>query len=373
MLDATGRPVVDALATVLAAARIGAPVLIADPGAPAGTAPPPLMDLPAGTFLVAMTSGSSGRPRPVSRTAESWASSFAPFTRLTGLHARDRVLLAGPLHSTLHLFGALHTLALGAELTDRADEATAVHAVPARFTDLLRTLRAAAPLCTAVVAGAALPAELSAAGAARGITMIEYYGAAELSFVAARRLPAPLRPFPGAEVQIRAGQVRVRSPYVSLGYPTGTAGPFERAPDGFATVGDLGEWRPDGGLRILGRGDAAITTAGATVIAEDVEVVLERLPGIAAACVVGMGHPRLGEVVTAVLELSPRREATSGVDVRAAARAALTGPSLPRRWLVIDRLPRTAGGKVARAKVRAAVEQFARRGRSEGAGPRPLA
>jgi len=342
-LTATGLPIATALATVFAAAAAEVPVLIGDPGTPGPMIVP--AELPPGTFLVAVTSGTSGHPRPVLRTAASWTASFAPLAQLTGIGAQDRVLLTGPLHATLHLFAAVHTLASGAELTDQPANATAVHAVPAVLADLLDSLPAGAPLRTAVVAGTRLPGDVAARAAARGIAVTEYYGAAELSFVAAGRYPEPLRAFRGAEVHIRGGELWVRSPYLAIGYPPGVTGPLRRDTDGFATVGDLADQTADGALLIRGRGDAAITTGGATVIAEDVEDALIGLPGVAAVAVVGVPHPRLGQVVTAVIEPVP------GADLwglRTAARQALRAESLPRRWFVTDRLPRTPGGKVAR-------------------------
>ncbi|HYN71412.1 MAG TPA: AMP-binding protein, partial [Nakamurella sp.] len=364
--DATGLPVTDALATILAAARAGVPVLIADPAGPRETADA-AASAPPGTFLIAVTSGTSGRPRPVLRTAASWTSSFSPLAELAGLSAQDRVLLTGPLHATMHLFAAVHTLWLGAELTDRPDHATAVHAVPAVLADLLAALSPTAPLRTAVVAGSALPVRVADDAAARGVAVTEYYGAAELSFVAAARHAGALRPFPGADVQLRDGEIWVRSPYLASGYASGVIGPLRRDQAGYATVGDLGEWLDGGGLRVRGRGDAAITTGGATVIAEDIEAALCTLPGVRAAAVVGVPHRRLGEVVAAVIEptgIEPTgieraaddsAEARNLDGIRSAARLVLHGPSLPRRWFTVRRLPRTGNGKIARALVGDAV------------------
>jgi acyl-CoA synthetase (AMP-forming)/AMP-acid ligase II len=239
-------------------------------------------------------------------------------------------------------------LAIGAELTDRAEQATAMHAVPTALADLLDSLPARAPLRVAVVAGSALPSVVADRAARRAISVVEYYGAAELSFVAVRRYPQPLKPFPGAEVELRDGVLWVRSPYLSLGYPPGTVGPFRRDGAGFGTVGDLAEFLPGGGLLIRGRGDAAITTGGATVLAEDVEAALAALPGVAAVAVVGLPHARLGQLVTAVVEPIPGNDLAG---VRAAARVVLRNQSLPRRWLITDRLPRTPGGKVNRHAV----------------------
>ena len=333
---------------MFAAAAAGVPVVIGNPSTPA---PNPLLaigDPPPETLLVVVTSGTSGHPRPVLRTAASWTMSFAPLAELAGIGPDDRVLLTGPLHATLHLFAAVHTLAIGAELTDRPGDATAVHAVPAVLADLLDALPAAAPLRTAVVAGTRLPADIGSRATTLGVAVTEYYGAAELSFVAAARHPLVLRPFPGAEVQIRTGELWVRSPYLAIGYPPGVNGPLHWDDQGFATVGDLADWTTDGGLVIRGRGDAAIITGGATVVAEDVEDALIGLPGVAAVAVVGLPHARLGQIVTAVIEPAVGADLSG---LRAAARAVLRAESLPRRWFVVDRLPKTSGGKIARGPI----------------------
>ena len=261
-----------ALATVFAAAAAGVPVIVGDPAGP----DPALGSLPADTFLIAVTSGTSGRARPVLRTASSWTESFAPLAELTGIGPDDRVLLTGPLHATLHLFAAVHTLALGAELTDRPDDATAVHAVPAVLADLLDALPDTAPLRTAVVAGTALPAEIAERARQRG-----HRGDRVL-----RRRRTVLRRRPPVS---RAAATRSRARRCSSGTAcSGSAPPISRSatPPGrpgrsaAATTASPPSaiWPnrtvPDGGLLIRGRGDAAITTGGATVIAEDVEAVL---------------------------------------------------------------------------------------------------
>jgi acyl-CoA synthetase (AMP-forming)/AMP-acid ligase II len=350
VLLATGLRTVQALARVFAAAAGGIPVVVADPASP--WKPHRRTVIPEGTFLIVVTSGTSGRPRPVARTAASWTTSFAPLAELAGITPDDRVLLTGPLHATLHLFGAVHTLAIGAELTDRAERATAVHGVPAVLAQLLRESPASAPLRAAIVAGSALPDSVAQQATEQCIAVTEYYGAAELSFVAARRYPDQLSAFPGAEVQIRDGSLWVRSPYLALGYLDSVTGPFRRDDIGFATVGDLAEPLPDQGLRIRGRGDAALTTGGATVIAEDVESALATLPGVAAVAVVGVPHATLGQIVTAVIEAAADGDLSG---LRASARAVLRDQSLPRRWLLADQLPRTPGGKIARHQVSLAV------------------
>ncbi len=342
LLDLSQMSAIDALAAVFAAARSGTAVLVRAPG----STPVALDEVIPGALLVVMTSGTSGRPRAVVRTAASWSSSFRPFAELTGLSGADTVLLTGPLQSTLHLFAAVHTLWLGAHLTDDPERATAVHAVPSVAADLLEdpppTLR------TIVVAGAPLPPGLEDRALARGLTLVEYYGAAELSFVAARVAPARLTAFPGVEIRIVDGELWARSPYLALGcvVPGNHVGSALPTRDGFVTVRDRVDADPDGALVIRGRGDAAVITGGHTVLAEDVEAAIGVLPGVRAVAVIGVPHARLGQVVAAVIELT-----TEGrlADVRRTARLVLNGAALPRRWLVVERLPRTAGGKVARS------------------------
>jgi acyl-CoA synthetase (AMP-forming)/AMP-acid ligase II len=328
--------------------------------------------------------------------------SFEPLTRIAGLSARDTILITGPLTATMHLFAAVHTLAMGAHLTDRADQATAVHAVPQRLAALLAALPPTAPLRTAVVAGAALPDSLARRCLDRGLAVTEYYGAAELSFVAARRVPEPMRAFPGVDIRIGGdGVLWARSAYLALGYAGHQPGPLRRDRDGFATVGDLASVGTGGDLTIRGRGDSAITTGGHTVLPEDVEAVLGALPGVGGVAVVGIAHPRFGQIVVAVLEpargLKPFPDPPLATDsqpstgrpapgqppfgqpsfgqrpvagaaarpadgviadlarVPGAARTLLAGPSRPRRYLVCDLLPRTPGGKISRAVVAAGL------------------
>ncbi len=337
--------VVETLAAVFAAARSGAVVLVRPPG----SLRPVLPDLPPDAFLVALTSGTSGRPRGVVRTAYSWSSSFRPLAEIAGLTRHDTVLLTGPLHSTLHLFAAVHTLWLGAHLTDDPATATAAHVVPTVLADLV--VDPPPRLRVAVVAGAHLPVRLERLAAASGVRLVEYYGAAELSFVAARVAPAALTAFPGVEVRIVDGELTARSPYLAMGRlptaPDHGLVPIADA-DGFASAGDLAAITADDGILIRGRGDAAINTGGHTVLAEDVEAVIGALPGVRAVVVVGVPHARLGQVVAAVVEL------TDDTDLRATrdrARRTLVGPAFPRFWESVAALPRTDGGKVARSLV----------------------
>ncbi|MFC3962201.1 class I adenylate-forming enzyme family protein [Nocardia jiangsuensis] len=360
--DASELGLAEALIAVCAAARRGIPVRVENP-----EARPERAEIPPGAFLLVATSGSTGRPRPLARTAASWYDSFPDFSARTGITAADRVLVTGPPHATMHLFGALHALWTGACVTDEPGEATVVHAVPAVLREVVR---AAPMLRTAVIAGIA--PDSGALAVAAHLTVVEYYGSAEVSLVAARRIDAgaaeapptigcragaapdragrrddaaggpagrvePLRLFPGVEAEIRDGLLFVRTPYAVLGAPE------------WSGVGDLAELGEEGHLRVRGRGDCAINVGGTLVVAEDVEQALAAVPGVRAVAVVGAPHSVFGSIVTAAVELHPDTELAA---VRARARLVLSREAVPRRWVPMPRLPRTAAGKVARGALR---------------------
>lgn len=346
-IDVTGLAVPDQLAGVFAAAAARVAVVLADPANPL---PPTIYatdKLPTGTFLVVSTSGSTGRPRAVIRTLRSWTASFAGYSSLTGLTSADRLMLTGPLSSSMQLFTALHALWLGAGITDNPANATSAVCVPTVLPTLIDPARPTR-LRSVVVAGARVPQSLVQQAISTGITVIEYYGAAELSLVAARELPAPLRPFPGVEILLRDGQLWSRSDFHALGY-LGGGSALSTDSAGFATVGDLAMQRADGSLLILGRGNAVVTVGGRTVIVEDVEAALAGIPGIVDVAVIGLPHPRFGEELVAVVTLG---ESTELASVRSDARTLLHGEALPRRWRRAPFIPRTRTGKIDRVALR---------------------
>ena len=156
--------------------------------------------------------------------------------------------------------------------------------------------------------------------------------------------PGPLQPFPGAEVQLRSGELWVRSPYLALGYPAGSTG---RCAATTTALPPSATWRA--GRTAAGCRSAAAATRRSPPAAprcwpRTSRTALPGCPASRAVAVVGSPHGPLGEVVMAVIE--PAAGAELGRHP-ARSRAALHGQSLPRRWLLADRLPRTAAGKVA--------------------------
>jgi acyl-CoA synthetase (AMP-forming)/AMP-acid ligase II len=296
-----------------------------------------------GAAWATLTSGSSGSPRLVQRTATSWASSFQTVACLLNAGAEDAVLLPAPPSASLTLFSLAHALAEGPRpllgLASRADS-TCLHGTPQA---LRAVLDAGAPprLRTALIGGSHLDLDLRRRAEASGIRVAAYYGAAELSFVAVD-VGDGLRAFPGVELSVRDRELWVRSPFVALGY-SGATGPLRR--DGeWATVGDNAEL-VDGRLRLLGRSDDAILSASATIVPEEVEEALRSVPGVHDAVVFGFPRGNVGSLVAAFVEL----DAAGTIDLRHAALEMLAPAHRPRRWFVGE-LPRTSSGKPARSE-----------------------
>ncbi len=308
-------------------------------------------------FYLPTTSGSSGRPKVLVRTRDSWLRSFAALGPVSG-----PVLSPGSLSSSLFLFGALHALWCGQEVQVRprlhaahARRARTVHVVPAMLADLLDDLERSAGPCglrTVVCGGADSGAALRDrfARLLPETELVDYYGSAEHSLIAVRRGRGEQLAVPGVDLEVRDGVLWVRSPLAFAGYLR--SGAVEPVAD-WTTVGDLARLAANGAVTVQGRGSATISSGGRLVSAEEVEAVLRAVPGVDDVLVTGTPHGRLGELVTAVIQTTAPPALR---ELRAAARAALEPAKRPRRWLTTTALPRTPAGKPARAGV---AEQLA--------------
>lgn len=330
--------------------------------------------LPEQAAWVALSSGSTGNPRLIVRSEQSWSLSFPVLNQLLNLTAADVFYLPGSPASSLVLFSLAHAASLGARLVgDSAksrltetellqvdlalSDATVFHGTPSLLRSLLKRLDSGvkSSIRVALVGGDVLDQATREQAQAHGLKVVSYYGAAELSFVAIDLDGLGLQPFPGVETKIIDHQLWVRSPYRAIAY-LGDGGALRETADGWATVGDLAT-EHEGRLNIQGRADGAIQTAGATVIPEDVEQALARLPGVEQIVVFGLPNDVIGNLVAAVLvfkadatdSMKSLREADS-VSVRL-----LSNTHRPRVWFEASSLPATISGKPARKLIQAAA------------------
>jgi long-chain acyl-CoA synthetase len=167
------------------------------------------------------------------------------------------------------------------------------------------------------------------------------------------------RPFPGVEVAVRhadgtpvdaseAGRLWVRSDMVFSGYLEPDAQGATRDAAGWVTVGDIARRDADGCLHLIGREGAMLVCGGVNVFPEEIEDVLLQLPEVAEAAVVGIPDDYWGDLLCAIVRwrdgsVLPRER------LREHCRTRLARGKWPQRWLQAAHLPRTSGGKIARA------------------------
>ncbi|MFA4929016.1 MAG: AMP-binding protein, partial [Patulibacter sp.] len=194
----------------------------------------------------------------------------------------------------------------------------------------------------------------------------ELYGASETSFITVNRR-GPVdddpgcvgEPFPDVELQIRPrpeddpehGLVYVRSPFLFEGYVEDGAVVPGVPEDGFVTVGDIGTIRADGALSLRGRASNLVITGGKNVHPEEIEIVLVAHDDVAECVIVGVPHPYWGEQLVACVAAVPGAEVRDE-ELRDFLRTRLAVYKIPKRWLVVDRLPHLPGGKIDRQAVR---------------------
>ncbi len=158
-----------------------------------------------------------------------------------------------------------------------------------------------------VVGAAPLDAELEQFWSRLGFLVIQGYGLTETAPIVTLNHPFHARkgtvgkPIAGVEVKIAPdGEILVRGANVTSGYYQGPDAATEVIDDGWLHTGDLGELAPDGSLLVHGRKkDVIVTPEGLNVYPEDIERVLEKMPGVKEAAVVGPDR------VHAVLVLTP--------------------------------------------------------------------
>ena len=149
-----------------------------------------------------------------------------------------------------------------------------------------------------IVGGAPLAKELEEFWSGLGFAVIQGYGLTETAPLVAFNNPFDTKegtvgkPIAGVEVKIvPGGEILVRGGSVSPGYYQASAETATAFEDGWFHTGDLGSLDSAGNLIIQGRKkEMIVTPEGLKVFPEDVEVVLNEIPGVLESAVVGRDH-----------------------------------------------------------------------------------
>jgi len=342
--------------------------------------------------LLLFTSGSDGAPKGVMLTHENLVSNVKALADLRNpptVSAEDTVLAVLPL---FHVYGlnTVLTLAIsagaGVVLLDRFDAAdslevisrehvTTVAGAPAMFLMWSRVpsvREAMRPIRMLSSGGAPLPPEIfTRFEELTGMRIYEGYGMTETSpvitstVVDGRAIPGSVGlPIPGTEIKIMAdsgeeaehgdpGEIWVRGPGVFHGYwPDHSNGPDS---NGWFGTGDIGLLDESGALRLVDRRREVIIVNGFNVFPREVEIVLEGIDGIVEAAVLGRHDSETGEAVTALVVVNQGFPLTSAEIIETAAQS-LARFKCPQEVRIVESLPRSATGKIAKGRLREVYE-----------------
>ena len=203
-----------------------------------------------------------------------------------------------------------------------------------------------------------------------GATILQFYGSNETGILSAttlndsqqHRLRTAGRIVPEMSVRLfdgdtdvtdtGKGQPACRGPATSLGYLGGTDHDQLFTRDGWMRMGDICEIDSDGYLSVTGRTSDFILRGGKNISAAQVEDAATTHPAIAVAAAVAMPDPIFGEKVCLYTELIAGQSLDLPDLVQHLLAAGVSKELLPERLIVVDELPRSSGGKIAKGELR---------------------
>ncbi len=344
-------------------------------------------------FLINSTSGTTGLPKCVVHTQNRWYY-FHQKAVANGLLTADDIFL--PVIPTPFGFGiwTSHTtpIYLGAtavileRFTPKATcEAIARHQVTVLCcVSTQLTMLMADPACrdydltslrVVFAGGEALPYRPAAEfEGLTGAKILQFYGSNETGLLSGttlddsleRRLRTGGRIVPEMRVRLLdgdqdvtekgRGQPACRGPATSLGYLGGTDHDKLFTRDGWMRMGDICEIDSDGYLSVAGRTADFILRGGKNISSAQVEDAVLTHPAVAQAAAVAMPDPVFGERVCVYLELAGSQTIDLPGLVDHLLALGVSKELLPEGLIVLDELPRSSGGKIAKAELRQDIQ-----------------
>jgi malonyl-CoA/methylmalonyl-CoA synthetase len=326
------------------------------------------------------TSGTTGTSKGAILTHNNFIANALNLITSWQISQTDRLLLSLPLFHVHGLGNGLHVWLISGcrmKLLERFEHASATaeflqfrpslfFGVPTMYVRLLETkpdiAREIGKFMRLFVSGSApLPAQVfEGFRQLFGHTILERYGMTETfmnisnPYVGERRPGTVGKPLPGVSVRLldpagkpavdgATGELFVRGPNVFAGYwrrPEATQSSFF---DGYFKTGDLAMVSSDGYYTLQGRKSDLIISGGFNIYPREIEEFLLEQACVSEAAVIGVPDGIRGEIPIAYVV--PRGEFDArGLENRC--RASLASFKIPRAFIPLQTLPRTALGKV---------------------------
>ncbi|HAW7472157.1 TPA: medium-chain fatty-acid--CoA ligase [Escherichia coli] len=340
---------------------------------------------------VLFTSGTEGLPKGVMLTHNNILASERAYCARLNLTWQDVFMMPAPLgHATGFLHGVTAPFLIGARsvlldiftpdaclaLLEQQRCTCMLGATPFVY-DLLNVLEKQPADLSALrfflCGGTTIPKKVARECQQLGIKLLSVYGSTESSPHAVVNLDDPLSRFmhtdgyAAAGVEIKVvddarktlppgceGEEASRGPNVFMGYfdePELTARALDE--EGWYYRGDLCRMDEAGYIKITGRKKDIIVRGGENISSREVEDILLQHPKIHDACVVAMPDERLGERSCAYVVLKAPHHSLSLEEVVAFfSRKRVAKYKYPEHIVVIEKLPRTASGKIQKFLLR---------------------
>ncbi|HGT7401994.1 TPA: medium-chain fatty-acid--CoA ligase [Escherichia coli] len=340
---------------------------------------------------VLFTSGTEGLPKGVMLTHNNILASERAYCARLNLTWQDVFMMPAPLgHATGFLHGVTAPFLIGARsvlldiftpdaclaLLEQQRCTCMLGATPFVY-DLLNLLEKQPADLSALrfflCGGTTIPKKVARECQQRGIKLLSVYGSTDSSPHAVVNLDDPLSRFmhtdgyAAAGVEIKVvddarktlppgceGEEASRGPNVFMGYfdePELTARALDE--EGWYYSGDLCCMDEAGYIKITGRKKDIIVRGGENISSREVEDILLQHPKIHDACVVAMPDERLGERSCAYVVLKAPHHSLSLEEVVAFfSRKRVAKYKYPEHIVVIEKLPRTASGKIQKFLLR---------------------
>ena len=171
------------------------------------------------------------------------------------------------------------------------------------------------------------------------------------------------KPLAGTEVRITGaatngtGNIEVRGSSLMRCYWNAPEITRQRLRDGWFLTGDLGFFDNEGRLNVVGRADNIIGVGHEKVSPEEVEAAIAKIDGVCEVAVGGIPDPLLDRVAVALLVLDGEKSPTPD-EIRNICRKKFSPPKVPRRFFVVDSIPKTLYGKPDRKAIGAAIRRL---------------